>query len=107
MEVGKGTHGFNPTKPPCQPKTIILQEKIKKSPLNRYHTQSYVNGSVCDLTNKPRKAEVRVSCLLNLSLFKVTILYLREQVVFSYDIFSVMVNLPSKILAIFNSPVTA
>ncbi|XP_067932110.1 protein OS-9-like [Watersipora subatra] len=38
-------------------------EKLKKSTVNRYHTQSYVNGTICDLTNQPRKAEVRFSCV--------------------------------------------
>uniref|UniRef100_H3BFQ4 Endoplasmic reticulum lectin n=1 Tax=Latimeria chalumnae TaxID=7897 RepID=H3BFQ4_LATCH len=30
--------------------------------LKRYHSQSYVNGSKCDLNSKPREAEVRFMC---------------------------------------------
>lgn len=32
----------------------------KQHRLKRYHSQSYVNGSRCDLTGRPREAEVRV-----------------------------------------------
>ena len=32
----------------------------RKSSLNRYHSQQYVNGTLCDLTGRPRKSEVRV-----------------------------------------------
>ncbi len=35
--------------------------QMSRNRLNRYHRQLYVNGTVCDITNKPRRAEVRVS----------------------------------------------
>lgn len=34
----------------------------KQHRLKRYHSQSYVNGSRCDLTGRPREAEVRFVC---------------------------------------------
>uniref|UniRef100_A0A8C3BNM6 Endoplasmic reticulum lectin n=1 Tax=Cairina moschata TaxID=8855 RepID=A0A8C3BNM6_CAIMO len=34
----------------------------KQHRLKRYHSQSYVNGSRCDLTGRPREAEVRFLC---------------------------------------------
>uniref|UniRef100_UPI00398EFB6C protein OS-9 isoform X2 n=1 Tax=Pristiophorus japonicus TaxID=55135 RepID=UPI00398EFB6C len=34
----------------------------KQHKLKRYHSQSYVNGSKCDLNEKPREAEVRFMC---------------------------------------------
>ena len=36
---------------------------IRRQPEPRYHRQLYVNGTLCDLTNKPRNTEVRV-CFL-------------------------------------------
>ncbi|XP_074653408.1 protein OS-9-like isoform X1 [Tubulanus polymorphus] len=36
--------------------------KEKKERLNRYHSQQYVNGSMCDLNSKPRRTEVRFEC---------------------------------------------
>ncbi|XP_041458370.1 protein OS-9-like isoform X1 [Lytechinus variegatus] len=37
----------------------------KRHRLNRYHSHRYVNGSNCDLTGKPREAEVRFLCAEN------------------------------------------
>ncbi|XP_069768591.1 protein OS-9-like isoform X3 [Narcine bancroftii] len=34
----------------------------KQHKLKRYHSQSYMNGSKCDLNEKPREAEVRFVC---------------------------------------------
>ncbi|XP_078390679.1 protein OS-9 isoform X1 [Cetorhinus maximus] len=34
----------------------------KQHKLKRYHSQNYVNGSKCDLNEKPREAEVRFMC---------------------------------------------
>ncbi|XP_072105755.1 protein OS-9 isoform X2 [Mobula birostris] len=34
----------------------------KQHKLKRYHSQTYVNGSKCDLNEKPREAEVRFMC---------------------------------------------
>ncbi|XP_062893378.1 protein OS-9 isoform X2 [Mobula hypostoma] len=34
----------------------------KQHNLKRYHSQTYVNGSKCDLNEKPREAEVRFMC---------------------------------------------
>uniref|UniRef100_V9KAV9 Endoplasmic reticulum lectin n=1 Tax=Callorhinchus milii TaxID=7868 RepID=V9KAV9_CALMI len=34
----------------------------KQHKLKRYHSQTYVNGSKCDLNEKPREAEVRFLC---------------------------------------------
>lgn len=36
-------------------------QATKQHQLKRYHSQSYVNGSRCDLTGRAREAEVRVS----------------------------------------------
>lgn len=43
--------------------SFVLQEisSKNKNRLNRYHSQHYGNGSKCDLTQEPRKTEVRVS----------------------------------------------
>lgn len=43
--------------------SFFLQEisSKNKNRLNRYHSQHYGNGSKCDLTQEPRKTEVRVS----------------------------------------------
>ena len=40
---------------------FLQEKKSNKNMLNRYHSQFYVNGSVCDLSGKPRRSEVRVS----------------------------------------------
>ncbi|XP_072173495.1 uncharacterized protein [Diadema setosum] len=37
----------------------------KRHRLNRYHSHRYGNGSKCDLTGKPREAEVRFMCAEN------------------------------------------
>ncbi|XP_055956807.1 protein OS-9 [Patella vulgata] len=41
----------------------LTEQKLKNShALNRYHSQKYVNGSKCELTNGFRSAEVRFIC---------------------------------------------
>lgn len=37
------------------------QEKFKHTK-QRYHSQYYTNGSMCDLTGQPRSAEIRIFC---------------------------------------------
>ncbi|XP_051499695.1 protein OS-9 [Apus apus] len=39
-----------------------MAEASKQHRLRRYHSQSYVNGSRCDLTGRAREAEVRFVC---------------------------------------------
>ena len=45
-----------PPLPPPAPPQASTQHRLK-----RYHSQSYGNGSRCDLTGSPREAEGRVS----------------------------------------------
>ena len=40
----------------CLIQYISFQDKKRK-----YHSHKYTNGTLCDLTNKPRQVEVRVS----------------------------------------------
>ncbi|KAK2149954.1 hypothetical protein LSH36_429g01018 [Paralvinella palmiformis] len=41
----------------------MTEEKAKAKPSkSRFHSQEYVNGSTCDLTGKPRRAQVRYYC---------------------------------------------
>ncbi|ELT95553.1 hypothetical protein CAPTEDRAFT_109094 [Capitella teleta] len=44
--------------------TKYVPKQKKHSSVSPFHSHLYVNGSVCDLTKKPRKAEVRVSTFL-------------------------------------------
>lgn len=48
-----------------QSKTVVLsffqvKPKPGKSVVKKFHSQSYVNGSECDLTGKARETQVKV-----------------------------------------------
>lgn len=39
---------------------MFISQASKQHRLKRYHSQTYVNGSKCDLNGNPRETEVRV-----------------------------------------------
>lgn len=43
---------------------LLISQASKQHRLKRYHSQTYVNGSKCDLNGNPRETEVRVRHLI-------------------------------------------